>query len=249
MPPIFVPWGVTIHLSREVTGIEPRTDGLVLKTNVGDLPAAHVIACAGLQSDRVAAMTGETGPDIPRIVPFRGDYYTLIGDARNLVSRLVYPVPDPRFPFLGVHFTPRHDGALWAGPNAVLAFAREGYRRTDIDLRDLAGTLTYRGFQRLAIRHWRMGAAEMWRDVSRRAYVRQMQHYLPALRMDDVRFGPSGVRAQAVTRDGTMVDDFSLGGSARILHVRNAPSPAATASLAIGRVLAESAIERFGLGA
>jgi L-2-hydroxyglutarate oxidase LhgO len=241
--------GVTIHLSREVTGIEPRTDGFVLKTNVGDLPAAHIIACAGLQSDRVAAMTGETGPDVPRIVPFRGDYYTLMGDARNLVSRLVYPVPDPRFPFLGVHFTPRHDGALWAGPNAVLAFAREGYRRTDIDLRDLAGTLTYGGFQRLARRHWRMGAAEMWRDLSRRAYVREMQRYLPAVRTDDVLFGPSGVRAQAVARDGTMVDDFSLGGSARILHVLNAPSPAATASLAIGRVLAETAIERFGLGA
>jgi L-2-hydroxyglutarate oxidase len=239
--------GVTIHLSREVRGIEQRTDGLVLKTDRGTLAAAHLIACAGLQSDRVAAMTGETGPEVPRIVPFRGDYYTLTGDARNLVSRLVYPVPDPRFPFLGVHFTPRHDGALWAGPNAVLAFAREGYRRTDLDLRDLAGTLTYRGFQRLALRHWRMGAAEMWRDISRRAYVRQMQRYLPAVRAEDVRFGPSGVRAQAVARDGTMVDDFSLGGSARVLHVRNAPSPAATASLAIGRVLAETAIERFGL--
>jgi L-2-hydroxyglutarate oxidase LhgO len=239
--------GVTINLSREVRSIEQRVEGLVLKTDAGDLVAAHLIACAGLQSDRVAAMTGETGPEVPRIVPFRGDYYTLTGDARNLVSRLVYPVPDPRFPFLGVHFTPRHDGALWAGPNAVLAFAREGYRRTDLDLRDLAGTLTYRGFQRLALRHWRMGAAEMWRDISRRAYVRQMQHYLPAVRAEDVRFGPSGVRAQAVARDGTMVDDFSLGGGARILHVRNAPSPAATASLAIGRVLAETAIERFGL--
>jgi L-2-hydroxyglutarate oxidase len=239
--------GVTIHLSREVTAIEQRSAGVVLKTGTGDLAAAHLIACAGLQSDRVAAMTGETGPEVPRIVPFRGDYYTLTGDARNLVSRLVYPVPDPRFPFLGVHFTPRHDGALWAGPNAVLAFAREGYRRTDLDLRDLAGTLTYRGFQRLALRYWRVGAAEMWRDISRRAYVHQMQRYLPALRAEDVRFGPSGVRAQAVARDGTMVDDFSLGGSARILHVRNAPSPAATASLAIGRVLAETAIERFGL--
>jgi L-2-hydroxyglutarate oxidase LhgO len=239
--------GVTINLSREVRSIEQRVEGLVLKTDAGDLVAAHLIACAGLQSDRVAAMTGETGPEVPRIVPFRGDYYTLTGDARNLVSRLVYPVPDPRFPFLGVHFTPRHDGALWAGPNAVLAFAREGYRRTDLDLRDLAGTLTYRGFQRLALRHWRMGAAEMWRDISRRAYVRQMQHYLPAVRAEDVRFGPSGVRAQAVARDGTMVDDFSLGGGARILHVRNAPSPAATASLAIGRVLAETAIERVGL--
>ena len=136
---------------------------------------------------------------------------------------------------------------MWAGPNAVLALAREGYRRTDIDLRDLAGTLTFRGFQRLAARFWRMGAAEMWRDLSKRAYVREMQRYLPDLRADQVRFGPSGVRAQAVGHDGTMVDDFSLGGSGRLLHVRNAPSPAATSSLAIGRMLAETAVERFGL--
>jgi Predicted dehydrogenase len=238
---------VAIHVSREVKAIEQRSDGVVLATTAGDLAADHVIACAGLQADRVSAMTGESGPDVPRIVPFRGDYYTFEPAARGLVTRLIYPVPDPRFPFLGVHFTPRHDGAVWAGPNAVLAFAREGYRRTDVDLRDLVGTLTYRGFQRLAIRHWRMGAAEMWRDVSTRAYVREMQRYLPDIRGRDLRFGPSGVRAQAVARDGTMVDDFSLGGSGRILHVRNAPSPAATASLAIGRILAETAIDRFRL--
>ena len=240
--------GVAIHVGREVTAIQQHADGVVLSTTAGDLTADHVIACAGLHADRVSAMTGEAGPDVPRIVPFRGDYYTLRPDARALVTRLIYPVPDPRFPFLGVHFTPRHDGAVWAGPNAVLALAREGYKRTDIDLRDLVSTLTYRGFQRLARKHWRMGAAEMWRDVSHRAYVNEMQRYLPAIRGEDVRFGPSGVRAQAVARDGSMVDDFSLGGSGRILHVRNAPSPAATASLAIGRVLAETAIERFGLG-
>jgi (S)-2-hydroxyglutarate dehydrogenase len=239
--------GVVIHVNREVTGIEGRPDGVVLATTAGDLVADHVIACAGLQSDRVSAMTGESGVDVPRIIPFRGDYYTLKPAARSLVTRLIYPVPDPRFPFLGVHFTPRHDGAVWAGPNAVLALAREGYKRTDIDLRDLVGTLTYRGFQRLALKHVRMGAAEMWRDISKRAYVREMQKYLPEIGGDQVRFGPSGVRAQALAHDGTMVDDFSLGGSGRILHVRNAPSPAATASLAIGRVLAETAIERFEL--
>lgn len=239
--------GVSLHVSREVTGIQERSDGVVLGTTAGELVAGSVIACAGLQADRVAAMTGDSGPDVPRIVPFRGDYYTLEPAARSLVTRLVYPVPDPRFPFLGVHFTPRHDGAVWAGPNAVLALAREGYRRTDIDLRDLAGTLAYRGFQRLAVRHLRMGAAELWRDISKRAYVREMQRYIPELTGRQVRFGPSGVRAQAVARDGTMVDDFSLGGTGRILHVRNAPSPGATASLAIGRVLAETAVERFGL--
>ena len=232
--------GVEIHTGREVTGIETRVDGVVLETPAGELQADHVIACAGLHADRVAAMTGETGRDVPRIVPFRGDYYTLRPEARALVTRLIYPVPDPRFPFLGVHFTPRHDGAVWAGPNAVLALAREGYKRTDVDLRDLAGALTYRGFQRVARRFWRMGAAEMWRDLSKGAYVREMQRYLPDIRSEHVRFGPSGVRAQAVAYDGTLVDDFSLGGSGRLLHVRNAPSPAATSSLAIGRMLART---------
>jgi L-2-hydroxyglutarate oxidase LhgO len=239
--------GVAIHTARRVTGIDQRSDGVVLSTLAGDLQAGHVIACAGLHADRVAAMTGESGREVPRIIPFRGDYYTLTPEARSLVSRLIYPVPDPRFPFLGVHFTPRHDGEVWAGPNAVLAFAREGYHRTDLDLRDLAGTLAYRGFQRLAIHYWRMGAAEMWRDVSKRAYVHELQRYLPALRSDQVRFGPSGVRAQALAHDGGLVDDFSLGGSGRLLHVRNAPSPAATSSLAIGRMLADTAVERFAL--
>jgi L-2-hydroxyglutarate oxidase len=240
--------GVTIRTSHRVTALTERSGGIVVTTAGAEVSAKSVIACAGLHADRVAAMTGDTGRDVPRIVPFRGDYYTLEPEARHLVTRLLYPVPDPRFPFLGVHFTPRHDGQVWAGPNAVLAFAREGYRRRDVDLRDLAGTLTDRGFLRLARRFWRMGAAEMWRDLSKRAYVRQMQRYLPAIRGDQVRFGPSGVRAQAVTRDGTLIDDFSLGGRGRLLHVRNAPSPAATSSLAIGRMLADTAIERFELG-
>jgi len=239
--------GVAIHTARLVTGIDQHSDGVVLSTPAGEVQAGHVIACAGLHADHVAAMTGESGRDVPRIVPFRGDYYTLTPEARSLVTRLIYPVPDPRFPFLGVHFTPRHDGEVWAGPNAVLALAREGYGRTDLNLRDLAGTLTYRGFQRLAIRYWRMGVTEMWRDLSKRAYVRELQRYLPAIRGDQVRFGPSGVRAQALAYDGAIVDDFSLGGSGRFLHVRNAPSPAATSSLAIGRMLADSALERFDL--
>jgi L-2-hydroxyglutarate oxidase LhgO len=239
--------GVAIRTGHRVTGLAQRSGGVVVSTTSGELEAGHVIACAGLQADRVAAMSGEAGRDIPRIVPFRGDYYRLVPEARRLVTRLLYPVPDPRFPFLGVHFTPRHDGEVWAGPNAVLAFAREGYRRTDIDVRDLAETLTYPGFLRLARRFWRVGAAEMWRDLSKRAYVREMQRYLPAIRADQLRFGPSGVRAQAVGHDGAMVDDFDLGGSGRLLHVRNAPSPAATSSLAIGRMLADSAIERFAI--
>jgi (S)-2-hydroxyglutarate dehydrogenase len=239
--------GVEILTSWRVTAIAERPAGVVITTSASELEAGQVIVCGGLHADRLAAMTGDSGRDVPRIVPFRGDYYRLVPSARSLVTRLLYPVPDPRFPFLGVHFTPRHDGEVWAGPNAVLAFAREGYRRMDVDLRDLVGTLTYGGFLRLASRYWRVGAAEMWRDLSKRAYVRQMQRYLPAIHGDQVRFGPSGVRAQAVAHDGSLVDDFSLGGSGRLLHVRNAPSPAATSSLAIGRMLADAAIERFAL--
>jgi L-2-hydroxyglutarate oxidase LhgO len=239
--------GATIETSRAVTSITQRGDELVVGTSKGDLVARRVIACAGLHADRVSAMTGETGKDVPRIVPFRGDYYTLTPDARSLVKGLIYPVNDPRFPFLGIHLTKRIDGNVLAGPNAVLAFKREGYRRRDLSPRDLVGSLTYPGFLRLGIRYWRMGAFEMWRDLSKRAFLAELQRYVPELRGDQLVFGPSGVRAQALARDGSLVDDFQLGGTDRVLHVRNAPSPAATSSLAIGRELAEEAIRRFGL--
>jgi L-2-hydroxyglutarate oxidase len=217
----------------------------VLRTRAGDVAAGAVIACAGLWSDRVAAMTGHAGHE--RIVPFRGDYYRLRREARHLVRALIYPVSDPRFPFLGIHLTRRFDGDVWAGPNAVLAFAREGYRRRDLMPRELASTLLDRGFLRLALRYWRSGAAEMVRDFWKPAFAAAVRRYLPALRDEDLIPGPSGVRAQSVRLDGEMVDDFSIGGSGRILHVRNAPSPAATASLAIGRELAELAERRFEL--
>jgi (S)-2-hydroxyglutarate dehydrogenase len=237
--------GAQIHLSRAVTAIRPLAEGRLVQTTRGEIVARNVIACAGLWADRVAKMTGDAGRDT--IIPFRGDYYTLTADARPLVRGLIYPVPDPRFPFLGVHLTKRIGGEVWAGPNAVLALARTGYRRRDVNLRDLASVLTDRGFLRLAAKYWRMGLAEQWRDLSKRAYLAEVRRYLPALRPEQLVFGPSGVRAQAVDPDGTMVDDFRLGGDAHVLHVRNAPSPAATASLAIGRVLAETAIERFEL--
>ena len=236
--------GGTIETGRAVTAMEQRDSEVVLSTTQGPLVASHVVACAGLQADRVAAMTADPAPE--RIIPFRGDYYTLLPEARNLVRGLIYPVPDPRFPFLGVHFTRRIDGEVWAGPNAVLAFAMEGYRRRDISVRDLAGVLAYRGFIRLALRYWRTGLAEFWRDLSKRAFVGELRRYLPELRADQVTFGPSGVRAQALDPGGTLVDDFRLGGSDRVLHVRNAPSPAATASLAIGGEVADRAAERFG---
>jgi L-2-hydroxyglutarate oxidase LhgO len=174
-----------------------------------------------------------------RIAPFRGDYFVLAPEARPLVHGLIYPVPDPSFPFLGVHFTRRVDDEVWAGPNAVPAFAREGYGRFKVDLRDAHDLLVYRGLWRLARRYLRTGAAEAWRDVVKLAAVRQMRRYLPDLSSHDVALGPCGIRAQVLSRDGMLVDDFLLRGDSHVLHVLNAPSPAATASLAIGSRLAE----------
>ena len=236
---------VVLETSRLVHRIERTPRGFILRTPHGDLVARRVITCAGLWSDRMASMTGDGGAE--RIVPFRGDYYTLRPEARSLVQGLIYPVPDPRFPFLGVHFTRRIDGEVWAGPNAVLAMARAGYRRRDLNVRDLVSALTDRGFLRLARRHWRTGAAEMWRDIWKPAFMADLRRLVPAVQSDQLTFGPSGVRAQAIDPDGSLVEDFRFGGSQGILHVRNAPSPAATASLAIGRVVAETAIQQFDL--
>lgn len=237
--------GATIETGRAVTALQERSGEVVVGTSRGPLVARAAVVCAGLWADRLAVLSGERPRE--RIIPFRGDYYTLVGQARELVRGLIYPVPDPRFPFLGVHFTRRIDGSVWAGPNAVLAFARAGYRRSDVDLRDLAETVAWPGFLRLAARHWRAGVGELWRDLSKRAYLAELRRFIPDLGPADIVFGPSGVRAQAVDPDGSLVDDFRLGGSRRILHVRNAPSPGATASLAIGRLLAAEAIERFEL--
>ena len=240
--------GVEVRFDHEVLGIEQRSEGQLLRTSGGDVLTRRVISCAGLHSDRVAALgTGSRSLDHIRIVPFRGDYYTLRPGARHLCRGLIYPVPDPALPFLGVHFTKRVDGAVWAGPNAVLALAREGYARTAVNRRDLAETLRYRGFRRLARTYWRTGVAEMWRDVAKRAFVRELRRYVPEVRADQLEFGPSGVRAQAVAVDGSMVDDFLLERGENALHVLNAPSPAATASLAIARRLADQASEAFAL--
>ena len=235
--------GGTILTSQEVVSIRARESERVVRTRSGEFIARDLISCGGLYSDRLAAMTGDAGNE--RIIPFRGDYYTLKPNARHLVRGLIYPVPDPRFPFLGVHFTRRIDGEILAGPNAVLAFAREGYKRLDISPRELVATLMFPGFLRLAKTYLRTGLAEMWRDWSRRAFVAGLKRYIPEIREQDLMFGPSGVRAQSLSADGRMVDDFSIGESPHVLHVRNAPSPAATASLAIGRELAEMAIDRF----
>jgi L-2-hydroxyglutarate oxidase LhgO len=233
--------GADILTGREVMRLDERGSEVRISTPRGEFLAGRVLACAGLQADRVASRSG--APAEPRIVPFRGDYWQLRPERRHLARNLIYPVPDPKFPFLGVHFTRRiEDGAVWLGPNAVLAFAREGYRRRDVDLRDLAETLTNPGFLRLAAGYLRTGLAEMYRDVSKRAFVESCRRFIPELTPDDVIPGPSGVRAQCLSRAGKLVDDFVFDtGSARIMHVRNAPSPAASSSLAIAR----SVIDRF----
>ncbi len=224
--------GGTIHLNARVTGLKRLPDSVVVRSSAGDVEAKQVVNCAGLHSDRVAAFDGRGSP--AKIVPFRGEYYDIKPHARHLCRNLIYPVPDPAFPFLGVHFTRSIHGGLECGPNAVLAFAREGYRKTDVNVRDLIEALTYPGFLKLAGRHWRMGLGEMWRSVSKAAFVRALQRLIPEIRADDLVAAPAGIRAQAVSPDGSMVDDFLIRETDRCVHVVNAPSPAATASLMIG---------------
>jgi L-2-hydroxyglutarate oxidase LhgO len=208
-----------------------------LRTGHEEITTDALITCGGLWSDQLAVMTSESAD--PRIIPFRGDYLVLKEPSRRLVRGLIYPVPDPTLPFLGVHTTRRVDGNVWLGPNAVFAFARAGYRFLSVSLPELAGSLGWPGFWRMVRRYWKTSLGEIYRDLSRPAFVRALQRYLPDLRSSDVLPGPSGVRAQAVARDGTLVDDFVFGGSDGVLHVRNAPSPAATSALAIAAEIAD----------
>ena len=224
-----------------------RRDGrtLVVETSRGAVYCAGVVNCAGLQSDRVSELCG-TLTDV-RIVPFRGEYYTLASQRSSLVRNLIYPVPDPRFPFLGVHFTRMIGGGVEAGPNAVLALARHGYDRTSFSLRDVYATATYPGFWRLARKHWRQGMGEVWRSFSKRAFVRALQRLIPELQPNDLTPGGAGVRAQALDRSGALVDDFRIVHDDRMVHVLNAPSPAATASIMIGRQIAGVAARQLDL--
>jgi L-2-hydroxyglutarate oxidase LhgO len=228
--------GGRLRLGQRVTGIGRQGDRAVVRTAADAVTVDRLVICAGLQSDRVAALAGD-GP-APAIVPFRGEYYRLVPERAHLISGLVYPVPDPAYPFLGVHFTPRVDGTVDIGPNAVLATAREGYRRRDVNLADLRDVLGWPGFRRLARVHWRAGLAEARTSVSKRRFVAGAREYLPALSAADVVPAPAGVRAQAVDRDGSLVDDFRISVTGAVLSVRNAPSPAATSSLAIADYIA-----------
>jgi len=225
----------------DVEVVRVRRDGaagdvVVELADGSDLRADRAVVCAGLHADRLARASGE--PAEPRIVPFRGEYLALRPERRDLVRGLIYPVPDPALPFLGVHLTRTVDGRVLIGPNAVPALAREGYARRAVSAADMRDTLAWPGAWRLLRRHWRAGAAELARSASRRAFVREAQRYVPELRPADAVRAPAGVRAQAVNRDGTLVDDFRLGGDERVVWVRNAPSPAATSSLAIAEEIA-----------
>jgi len=232
--------GGEVRVRAGVRAIRERSDGVTLTTAAGPVECGHVIACAGLGSDDIARQVSAVGG--MRIVPFRGDFYRLPPDRTHLVRGLIYPVPDPRFPFLGVHLTRRVDGEVWLGPNAVLAFGRGAYRRTDFELGDSIATLRYGGFWRMALRYWRTGATELVRDYSKRLFLAALRAYVPELQLEDLRPAPAGIRAQAVSADGTLVDDFWFEARPRVLLVRNAPSPAATASFALAREIVDRAL-------
>jgi (S)-2-hydroxyglutarate dehydrogenase len=235
--------GGEIRTGARVRDIRRDGDAWIVETSSGVERARHLINCAGLHSDLMARLAGTTPP--VRIVPFRGEYYELRKDREHLVRSLIYPVPDPAFPFLGVHFTRMVRGGVEAGPNAVLSFKREGYRRRDFSPREAWDTFSYGGFWRLARKYWRTGAGEFYRSFSKAAFVKALQRLLPDLRMDDLHPSGAGVRAQAIDPTGFLVDDFSIQALGGIIHVLNAPSPAATASLPIGRHIAAEARTHF----
>jgi L-2-hydroxyglutarate oxidase len=237
--------GGSVQTGTEVTGLVRRGGETAVETNRGTFSTRYAINCAGLHSDRVSRMAGQK-PEV-MIVPFRGEYYDLVPEKQHLVRALIYPVPDPQFPFLGVHFTRRIHGGVDAGPNAVLAFKREGYLKTDFSLRDTFEALAYGGFRRMAAKYWRHGAAEFYRSFSKRAFVKALQRLLPEIGRADLVADGAGVRAQALKPDGSLVDDFQFVCADNMLHVYNVPSPAATASLPIGRMIAQMAAEGFGL--
>jgi L-2-hydroxyglutarate oxidase len=234
--------GGEVRTQARATGIQRREGCVVVSSTAGDVEARVLVACAGLASDRVARMAG-LDIDVA-IVPFRGEYWMLAPERSGLVRNLIYPVPDPTFPFLGVHFTRRiGGGAIEAGPNAVLSLAREGYGRASFDARDAWDAVRWPGLWRMARTHWRAGMAEQWRSLSRRAFARACAALVPEVTADDLTPGGVGVRAQALARDGALVDDFAIAEAERMVHVLNAPSPAATASLAIGEEIAGRALK------
>jgi len=235
--------GGQVVTKARATAIRRDTNQAVVETTAGEFAASQVVNCAGLYSDRVTRLSGVTPST--RILPFRGEFYTLKPEAHRLVRGLIYPVADPNFPFLGVHFTKIVHGGFECGPNAVLSWAREGYRQRDINLRDMAEWISYIGFWRMAARYWRTGFEEMWRSFSKPAFVRALQRLVPEIKSEELDWAPAGVRAQAVSREGSIVDDWVIDETQRVVNVENAPSPAATAALNIGRLVVDRLAPRF----
>lgn len=245
--------GGKIYLNFKVIGFETAKEGssdkdaatcpVEIKSDTKSVRASYVLTCGGLHSDKLAALSG-AGAE-PRIVPFRGEYLLLKPEKQYLVKGNIYPVPDPKFPFLGVHFTPRMDGSIWLGPNAVLAFKREGYKWSDIDVGELMSTLGHSGFRRLALKYTSYGSSEVLKSAFIGLQVKDLQKFIPEITANDITRGPAGVRAQALSSDGDLIEDFVFNLSGRILHCRNAPSPGATSSLAIAKMLADRFSEEF----
>ncbi|WKN40529.1 L-2-hydroxyglutarate oxidase [Tunicatimonas pelagia] len=232
-----------LFLDRKVLDIRTHISGSTIITNHGTFTARVIVNCAGLYSDKVAQMMR---PDVNvKIVPFRGEYYELKEEKQYLVKNLIYPVPDPAFPFLGVHFTRMIGGGIEAGPNAVLAFRREGYTKSDVHVGELSETITWPGFQKVARKYWRTGLGEMYRSFSKSAFTKALQHLIPDVQEDDLVPGGAGVRAQACDRNGGLLDDFKIMEDEYAVHVLNAPSPAATSSLSIGQTVSELVLPRF----
>lgn len=228
---------VEIRTSTEVLGFEIKENSVEVVTSNGPIAANKVVNCAGLQCDKIAALAGENLN--VRIIPFRGEYYTINPKKAHLVKSLIYPVPDAQFPFLGVHFTRRITGEIEAGPNAVFAFKREGYSKTSFDFSDFWGSISWRGFQKVALKYWKMGMGEYYRSYSKAAFTRALQKLIPEIKAGDLVPAPAGVRAQAVDKQGNLLDDFYIQQSLYFIHILNAPSPAATSALSIGLTVSE----------
>ena len=235
--------GGEILLNFKVTKIDLNNDGCKVKSDIAEIQTRLIINCAGLYSDKIAELN-EKNLDT-RIIPFRGEYYTIKPEKQYLVKNLIYPVPDPNFPFLGVHFTRMVDGGVEAGPNAVFAFKREGYKKTDINFADLWNSISWPGFRKVGLKYWETGIGEYYRSFSKSAFTKALQKLVPAIQKDDLIPAKSGVRAQACDRTGGLLDDFKIVEKPGIINILNAPSPAATSSLSIGQIVAELAIERL----
>ena len=232
-----------ILLGHPVTGIQNRSNGFIIQTDLEEIECKFAINCGGLHSDRITQFGGQKPP--AKIVPFKGEYFELTKDAVHLCKNLIYPVPDPEFPFLGVHFTRMINGTVECGPNAVLAFGREAYGKFDLNLKDLLESIFYPGFQKMAMKHWKMGWGEMWRSYNKGAFVKALRRLIPEIEAEHLTSAPAGIRAQAVSPKGALVDDFLIQENDRFISICNAPSPAATASLNIGITIVDSLGDRL----